>query len=167
MKKLNGSVVEISLVPEVIDGIERIARASLSEPDEIINRVLLNHVRSAEVLPRHSQPSRTNTIDLFNSAKRQIEQKNSDGGRKYLMRTPEMFQRGLIVNGDRLRLKGLSGHEAYVHDEKHVMYRGEVMTYNAWGMKAHNIDSINIYVNAILDDGRTLDDLRPENRGRP
>ena len=76
------------------------------------------------------------------------------------MRAPEMFHRGLLRVGMRLRLRSYPGHEAFVHDEKNVTYRGQVMTYNAWGSLASNRSSICIYEHAILDDGQLLANLR-------
>ena len=162
MKKLTGNRVEVALSPEVVDGVERIARASLSDPDEIINRILLNHVRSADV-----SPARGPGLPLWGIAEqpKPVERKKGrrrpDSTRQYLMRTPEMFERGLIKVGDRLRLKNHPGHEAYVHDGKNVTYRGVVMSYHAWGCEASQQKSICIYEHAVLDDGRLLEDVRP------
>lgn len=162
MKKLNGNRFEITLSPEVVDGVERIARASLSDPDEIINRILLNHVRTANVPPARSPDLPLwGGVEQPKPTERKKVQRHSDSTRKYLMRTPEMLERGLIKVGDRLRLRNHPGHEAYVHDGKNVIYRGKVMTYCAWGCEASGRKSICIYEHALLDDGRLLEDLRP------
>ena len=168
MKKLNGNRVEVTLSPEVVDGVERIARASLSDPDEIINRILLNHLRSSEV-PSARDPDLPlwGNVEQTKPVLRKRGRAHSDSTRKYLMRTPEMLEIGLLKVGDRLRLKDSPGHEAYVHDGKNVVYRGEIMTYNTWGRTALGIESINIYVHAVTDGGQLLDDLRPVSRNRP
>lgn len=155
MRKLNATTVQITLPPEVIAGLERIARASLSDPGEIISRVLTAHVRSSGVtIPAPDRPSQTETRSAPAAAPDQKRKK------RYLMRAPEMFQRGLLRVGMRLRLRSYPGHEAFVHDERSVTYRGQVMTYNAWGSLASNRSSICIYEHAALDDGRLLGDLR-------
>lgn len=155
MKKLNATTVQLSLSPEAITAVERIARASLSDPAEVIDRIILAHVRSiggATAGPEHPTPVEPSPIPAAAPGPK--------SKKRYLMRAPEMFQRGLLRVGMRLRLRSYPGHEAFVHDERSVTYRGQVMTYRAWGTLASNRVSICIYEHAVLDDGRLLGDLR-------
>ena len=76
------------------------------------------------------------------------------------MKTPEMVERGLLSIGTILTIKNHPGSEARVVDGRHVNYRGATMTFNAWGNQVTGWKALQIYVHAVLPDGRLLDDLR-------
>ena len=76
------------------------------------------------------------------------------------MKTPEMVEKGLLPIGTVLTIKNHPGSEARVVDGRHVHYRGKVMTFNAWGNQITGWKALQIYVHALLPDGRLLDDLR-------
>jgi len=85
-------------------------------------------------------------------------------GRARLMQTPEMVALGLLPVGTRLTIKGRPDSAATVLDGKQVEFRGEAMSFNAWGCKATGWTAIQIYTQAVLPDGRLLEALRtPEN----
>lgn len=167
MKKLNATTVQITLSADAITAVEQIARASLSEPSEIIDRIILSHVRSSGV--SGPPPEEQHHAELAVNPSGPSRDLRTRPKKRYLMRAPEMFQRGLLRTGMRLRLRNYPGNDAFVHDAKNVSYQGKVMTYNAWGSLASNRSSICIYEHAILDDGRLLGDLRDEENdpGRP
>jgi hypothetical protein len=74
--------------------------------------------------------------------------------------TKEMFEQGILRSGQPLDIKGHPGSRATVIDGRFVKYRGETLTYNAWGCAVTGWSAIRIYVHAIDADGRLLDDLR-------
>ena len=76
--------------------------------------------------------------------------------------TEQMFERGLLKPGMRLRICGESGSEATVVDGKRVNFRGTEMGYNQWGQSVKNWKSIRIYAYAETVDGKLLNDLRDE-----
>lgn len=80
---------------------------------------------------------------------------------KHKLRTKAMFNADVLKKGMRLRILG---HEeesvAFIHDENHVIFNDEVLSYNVWGCRVTGWSAIQIYMHAITDDGRTLDTLR-------
>lgn len=88
-------------------------------------------------------------------------------GRARLMKTPEMVERGLLPVGTALTIKDRPDSTATVVDGKRVEYRGEVMSFNAWGCRVTGWPSIRIYTSAVLPDGRLLEALRPETNSAP
>jgi hypothetical protein len=158
MKKLNGTTLQITLSTEAISAVEKIGRASLSDPGEIVSRIILNHIKSNGVPgPEQEVPRQADTSPSPPEPGRDTKTRTK---KRYLMRAPEMFQRGLLRAGMRLRLRNYPGDDAFVHDAKNVSYQGRVMSYNAWGSLASSRSSICIYEHAVLDDGRLLGDLR-------
>lgn len=83
-------------------------------------------------------------------------------GRARLMKTREMVERGLLPVGTVLTIKDRADSAATVVDGKRVEFRGEVMSYNAWGCAATGWSAIQIYKWAVLPDGRLLEALREE-----
>ena len=82
--------------------------------------------------------------------------------RARLMKTREMVERGLLPVGTVLTIKDRADSAATVVDGKRVEFRGEVMSYNAWGCAATGWTAIQIYKWAVLPDGRLLEALREE-----
>ena len=78
------------------------------------------------------------------------------------MKTREMVERGLLPIGTRLTIKDRPDSEATVVDGQRVEFRGEVMSFNAWGCAATGWTAIQIYKCAVLPDGRLLEALREE-----
>ncbi|WP_375264111.1 type I restriction endonuclease [Palleronia sp.] len=74
--------------------------------------------------------------------------------------TRQLFERGLLKNGQTLTIRGHADSAATVVDGKSVNYRGKVMSYNSWGCAVTGWSAIQIYVHAVTEDGRLLDDLR-------
>lgn len=83
-------------------------------------------------------------------------------GRARLMRTREMVERGLLPVGTTLTIKDRPDSAARVIDGKRVEFRGEVMSFNAWGCASTGWSAIQIYKWAVLPDGRLLEALREE-----
>ena len=81
-------------------------------------------------------------------------------GRRKLLRTKELFALGLLKPGMRLSIKGHPGSEAMVVDGQMVEFRGERLSYNVWGCRVTGWVSIQIYTQALLEDGRLLEELR-------
>ena len=81
-------------------------------------------------------------------------------GRARLMKTPEMYEKGLLKKGDRLTIGSRAESEAQVIDGYHVSFRGEKMKFNAWGCRVTGWKSIQIYAHAQMKDGRLLEELR-------
>lgn len=89
-----------------------------------------------------------------------VAQDGSTRRRPSLLSTREMFDLGMLTPGMILSLKGRPGSEATVIDGRHVEYKGEKVTYNVWGCRVTGWVAIQIYTQAITQDGELLDDLR-------
>jgi predicted type IV restriction endonuclease len=83
-------------------------------------------------------------------------------GRVRRMKTPEMVERGVLPVGTRLKIRNRPDSVATVVDGKRVSYRGETMSYNAWGCLVTGWSAVQIYTMALLPDGRPLEALREE-----
>jgi hypothetical protein len=83
-------------------------------------------------------------------------------GRTRRMKTAEMVERGLLPVGTRLSIKDRADSAASVVDGRRVEFRGEIMSFNAWGCRVTGWSSIQIYKWAMLPDGRLLDELRDD-----
>lgn len=86
-------------------------------------------------------------------------------GRARLMKTTEMVESGLLPVGTELTIKDRPDSTATVVDGRRVEYRGEVMSFNAWGCQVTGWPSIRIYTSAVLPDGRLLEALREQEIG--
>ncbi len=75
-------------------------------------------------------------------------------------RTAELFALGRLKAGDVLAIKGRPGSEAKVINGTTVDYRGQHMSYLAWGKAVTGWKAIQIYAWATLPDGRLLGTLR-------
>lgn len=82
--------------------------------------------------------------------------------RARLMKTSEMVERGLLAVGTTLTIKDRPDSAAKVVDGKRVEFRGEVISFNAWGCAATGWSAIQIYKWAVLPDGRLLEVLRED-----
>lgn len=89
-----------------------------------------------------------------------ISSSANETGRAPLIKTPEMVERGLLAVGTTLTIKDRPDSAAKVVDGKRVEFRGEVMSFNAWGCAATGWMAIQIYKWAMLPDGRLLEALR-------
>lgn len=83
-------------------------------------------------------------------------------GRARRMKTPEMVERGVLPVGTRLTIRNRPDSVATVVDGKRVSYRGETMSFNAWGCLVTGWSAVQIYTMALLPDGRPLEALREE-----
>ena len=98
--------------------------------------------------------------DRNNAPRKSFDAAKTKKKRTTRMQTPEMVERGLLPIGTVLTIKKRPGSEARVVDGRHVDYRGTLMTFSKWGEHITGWPSIQIYVHAVLPDGRLLDDLR-------
>lgn len=78
------------------------------------------------------------------------------------MKTTEMVERGVLPVGTRLTIRNRPDSVATVVDGRRVDYRGEVMSFNAWGCLVTGWSAVQIYTMALLPDGRPLEVLRRE-----
>ena len=157
---------------------QSLQRASLGisypEGHEYINE--LDETRHATAPARPRQSPKADTGDqskrsLAESRRPSSDDQNNAPGKSFgatktkkkrttRMQTPEMVERGLLPVGTVLTIKKRPGSEARVVDGRHVDYRGTLMTFSKWGEHITGWPSIQIYVHAVLPDGRLLDDLR-------
>jgi hypothetical protein len=79
-----------------------------------------------------------------------------------LPRMAKLMEWGIVKSGDKLTIKGFADSEATVRDAKTVDYKGEVMSFNAWGLKVTGWSSVGIYEWAVNSEGRTLAECRAE-----
>jgi hypothetical protein len=86
-------------------------------------------------------------------------------GRARLMKTAEMVEGGLLPVGTELTIKDSPDSTATVVDGRRVEYRGEVMSFNAWGCRVTGWSAIRICKWAVMPDGRLLEKLRSDPRG--
>ena len=76
------------------------------------------------------------------------------------IRLPDIHRSGLLATGDRIRLRPYPDEIATVIDGRFCDYRGQKMSYNAWGCAVTGWVSIQIYSWAETMDGILLQDLR-------
>jgi hypothetical protein len=78
-----------------------------------------------------------------------------------LPRTAKLFEWGLVKPGDILYISTCPSETAEVIDGQKVKYKGQVMTFNAWGQTVTGWSAINIYEWAHLSSSdKSLDELR-------
>jgi len=68
----------------------------------------------------------------------------------------------IVKDGDMLTIKGFADSEAIVRDASTVDYKGQVLSFNEWGLKVTGWSAINIYNRAVNSAGRTLAECRKE-----
>jgi hypothetical protein len=78
----------------------------------------------------------------------------------HVQRTKDLFNLGKLKVGDVLTLRGEPNSEARVVNGTHVNFKGQKMTFNAWGKQVKGWKSIQIYEHALLDNGMLLGTLR-------
>jgi hypothetical protein len=89
--------------------------------------------------------------------------RKSDSARTTLPRMDKLFEWGIIVPGDALRIKNYPDSAAEAIDAKNVRTNGRTLSYMSWGKAVTGWASINVYEWTILERaGRTLDELRAE-----
>lgn len=74
--------------------------------------------------------------------------------------TRQLFEKGFLKHGQTLTIRGHADSAATVIDGRTVNFRGEEMSYNSWGCAVTGWSAIQIYVHAMIEDGRLLDELR-------
>lgn len=74
------------------------------------------------------------------------------------MRTPEMFEKGLLTAGTVLTIKNRPGSEATVVDGQHVNYKGSIIKYNEWAQKILGYP-VSIYDYVLSPNGRKLREI--------
>ncbi|MHB1417973.1 MAG: hypothetical protein ACYCX4_00055 [Bacillota bacterium] len=81
--------------------------------------------------------------------------------RSILPRMPKLFEWGIVINNDRLSIKGYPDSEAAAVNPVEVNYHRENMSYTSWGKKVTGWSSICIYDWALSKRlGDTLSNLR-------
>jgi len=78
------------------------------------------------------------------------------------MRVKEMLDRGLLHDGQVLRIRGRQGSDATLQADGNVMFGGQCRSPLAWGCAVTGWSAIQIYVHAETNDGRLLDDIRKD-----
>ncbi len=86
----------------------------------------------------------------------------SKSKKKGLPRTKDLFERGLLKKGMMLSIRNHAGSDASVTDGNTVEFRGERMSFHAWGCRATGWSAIQIYAHAVTEDGRLLQELRQQ-----
>lgn len=124
----------------------------------------LGDLRNADGSTRkrgNSTVSHDASIAQHNKSKRQTKTSTSSrSSRKSKMKIPAMVDKGLLKVGTTLKIKNRPGSDAKVVDGRHVIYRGEIITFMDWGRRVTGWSTLQIYVHAVLPDGSLLDDLR-------
>lgn len=82
--------------------------------------------------------------------------------RRQFQSTQDLFDGGKIKAGDPLTIRGRAGSLAYVVDGRTVDFDGKQVSYLEWGKRVTGWKAVQIYTQAVLSDGRTLDQLRDE-----
>lgn len=57
----------------------------------------------------------------------------------------KLMEWGILGAGDRLSIRDFGDSEAIVVDQKYVTFKGEIMTYEQWGLRITSFPTINIY----------------------
>lgn len=113
-----------------------------------------------------AEKNRDISLEKMNNSARQKPRKNTNlskgppkprgtGG----MRTPEMFERGLLTVGTVLTIKNRPGSEAKVVDGQYVNYKGSVIKYNEWTQEVLGYP-VSIYAYVLLPNGRKLREIQ-------
>jgi predicted type IV restriction endonuclease len=82
--------------------------------------------------------------------------------RRQFQSTQDLFELGKLKAGQTLSIKGRANSAARVIDGKSVEFRGQTMSYLAWGKQVTGWQAVQIYTVAVTADGRTLDELRDQ-----
>ena len=127
------------------------SRLRLSPKENADSRSRKNSVLESQNTSRVEQNSAPEKINRGNEKKRKATRR---------MQTPEMVEKGLLPIGTVLTIEQIPGSEATVVDGRNVNYNGSILSFSKWGMKVKGWTTIQIYVHAVLPDGRLLDDLR-------
>ena len=81
--------------------------------------------------------------------------------RTFLPRMDKLFEWGVLIKGDQLRIRNFDNSDAVALDENTVDFSNERMSYNNWGQKVTGWSTINIYEWAVLaSSDKTLHELR-------
>jgi len=83
-----------------------------------------------------------------------------NSGRRRFQSMADLLILGRIKVGDTLTIKGRPNSAAIIVDGKHVMFKGEQLSFNEWGCRVTGWTAIQIYKWALIPDGRLLDQLR-------
>ena len=75
------------------------------------------------------------------------------------MRTPEMFEKGLLTAGTVLTIKNRPRSQATVVDGHYVNYKGSTIKYNEWAQKILGYP-VSIYAYVLLPNGQKLREVR-------
>lgn len=78
------------------------------------------------------------------------------------MRVKEMLERGLLHDGQVLRIRGRQGSDATLQADGNMFYKGNSMSPSVWGCRVTGWSAIQIYVRAETADGQLLDDIRKD-----
>ena len=175
---LSRSVFKDLNAKQISQSLQR-ANLVVSYPDghEYINEMEKDQRGYTATSPRPRQSSKANAEDISRKNSALKSRSTSRGARVNTteeptdetrkkrkttrkMQTPEMVERGLLPVGTVLTIEQIPGSEATVVDGRNVNYNGSILSFSKWGMKVKGWTTIQIYVHAVLPDGRLLDDLR-------
>ncbi|MDF1512549.1 MAG: hypothetical protein P1S60_01945 [Anaerolineae bacterium] len=81
--------------------------------------------------------------------------------KKRILRIKDLLEADLLYKGDKIFVKKNPELYAYIVDDRHIEYEGELWKYNDWGMHVTGWNAINIYRQFVLErSGETFDILR-------
>ena len=124
------------------------------------NNKTLDHIREMAdknrdiPLEKMNDSAHRKSIKSTNLSRESPKPKVSGG-----MRTPEMFEKGLLTKGTVLTIKNRHGSKAAVVDGQYVNYQGSVIKYNEWAQKVLGYP-VSIYAYVLLPDGRKLREIQ-------
>ena len=187
---VNGSVFKEIIVKSfgIVIGKESTekVRGSMSEGNDVI----LSAAETASLLEESTTPSMQNeaTEKVIDEAEEECD--DSDDGKTEIPDSPfteirdisaaapparkarvakktmvELVAEGTIKAGDTLRVKKspgvtIPGSEGKVIDGKHIDYKGEAMTFNAWVESIAGTRGATPYMYGIVEDGRSIEQVR-------
>lgn len=115
--------------------------------------------KTLDQIRKMADKSKNPPIEKVKNTVRQKSSRTSKSGVTGGMRTPEMFEKGLLTEGTALTIKNRPSSEARVVDGHYVNYKGSVIKYNEWALKVLGYP-VSIYAYVLLPNGRKLSEIR-------
>jgi len=148
LRRANISVIYPSLFPALAHEVEKTSQPASGQEDEASEVSVPRSLRG----PKEAAATLPGTEPIT---------------RRQFQTTKVLFEMGRLKAGQPISIRGRENSTAGVVDGKTVEFRGESMSYLAWGKKVTGWQAVQIYTLAITADGRTLDELRDQpQRGR-
>ena len=149
------------------DAVDLLSRVGDDDATDKVNAIISG--RKAKPAKAGAAPKAAPKTAAKESAESKTRAAKKDGTERAVrtkkMGTVEMFEEGLLVEGQPLwikenRTERRPGSKAKVKDGKMVVFGGKTMAYNAWVESVTGSRGAATYKYALTEDGRTLEQVR-------